>query len=108
MRLASRRFGALFMGVGVVAAVYHSSAGRLRTVTRKMDYWSIGFAAMQLRRAVWGAEHPVLRAAAMAAIMFKPTLISGANFMAVEVRPAFRRERWWAGGGEEGGGEKIR
>ncbi|KAG2455098.1 hypothetical protein HYH02_000918 [Chlamydomonas schloesseri] len=84
---AARRFGWAFCAVGVVATVYHASWGeRFRPAARKVDYWSIAVSSMLLRGVLVG-RLPALAAAAMvAAIPFKPSLVSTTNFMAVEIR----------------------
>ncbi|GIL43631.1 hypothetical protein Vafri_1323 [Volvox africanus] len=84
--LSARRFGWAFLAVGVIATIYHSSWGRIRPLARKVDYYSIAMSSLLLRSAVVGPVPRWLTAAMLAAIPFKPTFISSANFMAVEVR----------------------
>ncbi|GLC51501.1 hypothetical protein PLESTB_000509300 [Pleodorina starrii] len=84
--LAARRFGWAFVAVGVIATIYHGSWGRFRLVARKVDYYAIAASSLLLRSAVVGPVPRWLTAAMLAAVPFKPTAVSGSNFMAVEVR----------------------
>ncbi|GIL72387.1 hypothetical protein Vretimale_4164 [Volvox reticuliferus] len=84
--LSARRFGWAFLAVGAIATIYHSSWGRIRPLARKVDYYSIALSSLLLRSAVVGPLPRWLTATMLAAIPFKPTLISTTNFMAVEVR----------------------
>ncbi|GLI68694.1 hypothetical protein VaNZ11_013156 [Volvox africanus] len=84
--LSARRFGWAFLAVGAIATIYHSSWGRIRPLARKVDYYSIAMSSLLLRSAMVGPVPRWLTAAMLAAIPFKPTFISTANFTAVEVR----------------------
>ncbi|GFR41466.1 hypothetical protein Agub_g2155, partial [Astrephomene gubernaculifera] len=82
--LAARRFGWAFIAVGAIATLYHGSVGRLRPLARKVDYYSIALASLLLRAAVVGPAPRWLGGVMLAATPFRPTLVSGCNFMAVE------------------------
>ncbi|KAI8471439.1 MAG: hypothetical protein J3K34DRAFT_232545 [Monoraphidium minutum] len=82
-----RRFGASFIGCGVVAAAYHSCPpGRTRRMLRKLDYWSICWTSSVLRGAAGLHAPPALDALAALLTPVKPLLVTGANLVAVEAR----------------------
>lgn len=84
---AGRQSGASFIGCGVVAALYHSAPpGAARRALRKLDYWSICYTSGVLRSAAGLRAPAALRAVAALATPVKPTLVTGANLIAIEAR----------------------
>ncbi len=71
--------------VGAVASVYHASYGRLRLMLRRADYWSIAFASATLRRTAVVRLPTLLSIAMTLAVPIKPTFVTAANLIAVEV-----------------------
>lgn len=53
---------------------------------RKLDYYSIAYTSCVLRSATGLRAHPALSLAAAALTPLKPTLVTGANLMAIEAR----------------------
>lgn len=83
---ARRRFGASFIGTGVIAALYHATSGGARKVLRKLDYYSIAFTSGVLRSAT-GAHVPMaINALAALVTPLKPTLVTAANLAIIEAR----------------------
>lgn len=78
-------FGRALSRVGCVAAAYHASSGRARVALRKADYWSIAAASTSLRASAVTRVPRGVAAALAALTLVKPTLVTGANFLAVEV-----------------------
>jgi hypothetical protein len=103
---AARRFGRSFLAVGAVAAAYHACPreSRMRDALRKADYYAIAWSSCALREAVGLKAPPLLMAAACAVTPAKPTLVTGANLVAIEMSyaraalrqgaPAHVREAW--------------
>ena len=94
---ASRHYGRAFLCVGLVATLYHGSSGACRRVARKLDYWTIAYSSNCLRgvmmgpaqlQARAGACHRALNLVALLGTPFKPSLVSTANLLLVEVRGA--------------------
>ncbi len=74
--------------MGAAATAYHASAGRARPYLRKLDYYTISAASMQLLRAlrpVPSRRQRVLHAASAALLPFQPTMVSTLNFGLAEV-----------------------
>ena len=58
----------------------------MRLILRKADYYSIAVSSAMLRAAAFGTRLPVVWAALMISAMpFKPTMITAANLISVEV-----------------------
>jgi hypothetical protein len=106
-------YGASIAAVGVSASLYHASSGAARPLARKLDYWTIAASSAALLRALWpdsGGARAAARAG-LAAVPFRPFLVSTANSAAMqvefvrqaaahpEVRPAARRHLACALGG---------
>jgi hypothetical protein len=80
------------VAVGAVAGAYHASSGRLRSCLRKLDYYSIGVSSARLRAAVGLAGPRLLERLLLALMPLRPTLVVGANVVAVEVGGAWALE----------------
>jgi len=97
---ASRRFGRSFVAVGAIAGAYHACprGGPVRDALRKLDYYSIAWSSSILREAVFGGRKlpSWLALAACVATPLKPTLVTGANLAAIEVR--YAQAAWSQGG----------
>lgn len=88
------KFGWALKAVGAIASLYHSSSGRMRLILRKADYYSIAVSSAMLRAAAFGTRLPVVWAALMISAMpFKPTMITAANLISVEVHIWFLSAR---------------
>eukprot|EP00955_Chlamydomonas_euryale_P068429 360121-Chlamydomonas_euryale.AAC.7 len=81
-------FGRALNIVGVVAAVYHSSSGHARRLLRKVDYYSIAYSSAVLRSEAIGRVPRMASRIMLLGTAFKPTLVTGVNFVAVEVSSA--------------------
>ncbi len=71
--------------MGIVAGLYHGAPHRLRSGLRKLDYYTIAVSSCKLRAAAGLAGPRLLDPLLLAAMPLKPTLVSGINFVAVEV-----------------------
>jgi len=74
------------IGVGVSATLYHASQGSFRRLTRKLDYYTISFAASRMIRSLWPENNSlkhILRSS-MVAVPFKPFLLSTACTLAMQ------------------------
>lgn len=82
----AKMYAKSMIGVGVSATLYHASQGSFRRLTRKLDYYTISFAAARMIRSLWpendSLKH-VLRSSMMA-VPFKPFLLSTACTLAMQ------------------------
>jgi hypothetical protein len=87
---AARRFGRSFLAVGAVAAAYHACPRDtpLRQLLRKADYYAIAWSSCCLREAVGLKAPPALALLGCTVTPLKPTLVTGANLVAIEARYA--------------------
>lgn len=78
------------MAVGVVAASYHGICVKapLRPLLRKLDYYTICYTSIILRRAARINLPSVVSLAAVLVAPVKPTAVTGLNLALVEVRAA--------------------
>ena len=83
-----RRYGSTLVAVGAAATAYHASTGSVRPHLRKLDYYTISAASMQLLRALFPQpcrRRRTLHAAGAALMPFQPTAVSMLNFSLAEV-----------------------
>ncbi|KAL6771729.1 hypothetical protein ACKKBG_A27585 [Auxenochlorella protothecoides x Auxenochlorella symbiontica] len=82
----AKQYAAAIMAVGVVATAYHASSGRLRSVLRKADYWTITVAGAALSKAVHRDRRWARRAigTSMLAVPFFPFHLSAAHTLATQ------------------------
>lgn len=78
-------YGASLMGVGAASMTFHASRGRMRSIARKMDYWTIALSTACMNRAVFPHVHPLVWSLGILFIPFRPFAVSSANTSAMEV-----------------------
>ena len=82
--------------MGAAATAYHASAGSVRPHLRKLDYYTISVASMQLLRALFPQpcrRRRALHAAGTALMPFQPTAVSVLNLGLAEVHPCYYASR---------------
>ena len=79
------------LAVGAAAVSYHATSGQLRTVLRKLDYWTISASSMLMTRALLPEQNSMRRASNAAGLLlpFQPSIVSIANagIMEVAIQP---------------------
>lgn len=82
---AGKLYGASLVGVGTASLAFHASKGKIRDVTRKLDYWTIAVSSACLSSAVFPKVNPLFWVSQLAIIPFRPFYISSINTAAMEV-----------------------
>ena len=83
-------FGTSMVAMGTAATLYHASSGKLRTMLRKLDYYTISVSTMAMAHSLHPQQQrPLARRAATflaLAVPLKPTLVTAVHCAALEVR----------------------
>lgn len=82
-------FGWSMLAMGTAATLYHSASGKLRSVLRKVDYYTISLSCMAMANSLRSQEGSAKRAvqtASLAALPFKPTAVTAYHAAHMEVR----------------------
>lgn len=86
-------FGWSMVAMGTAATLYHATSGRLRSLLRKVDYYTISLSCMAMERSLHpksvGLVGRATRVASLAALPFKPTAVTACYAAQMEVRHAF-------------------
>lgn len=74
------------IGVGFSALLYHATQGKMRSVARKLDYYSISLASGRMVRALWPESQAVKQIVrgSLLAIPFRPFIISTAYTLVMQ------------------------
>ena len=85
-----RTYGWSMTAVGSVATLYHAATGKMRTVLRKADYYTISLACMAMADSMRSQQRGYRRTSAklisLAALPFKPTAVTACYATQMEVR----------------------
>lgn len=79
-----REFALSMIAVGAAATLYHASSGKVRSVLRKADYWTISMASTCMLRALFPQHPRWIQVASFTAIPFRPFAMSTAYTLAMQ------------------------
>ena len=79
-----REYASSMIAVGAAATLYHASSGKMRKILRKADYWTISVSSTAMMRAVCPKQPRWIQIASIAAIPFKPFMLSTAYTLAMQ------------------------
>lgn len=77
-------YGASIVGVGVASLTFHSARGRFRSLTRKLDYWTIAVSSALMSRALFPKLSPLVWGLSLGLTPFQPFATASANTVAME------------------------